>query len=126
MFRGTPRAYEHDQLALDAARVNVERGFHRYYFTGYQRLFVVYPLMHHESLASQEMCLYLLKSINEQPTYPYQFLNAMQKGVEHYQMIFMFGRFPHRNPRLGRANTEPEEAYLAMQGTQGFVDGSKW
>ena len=126
MFRGTPQAYEHDPLALDAARLNVEKGFHRYYFTGYQKLFVVYPLMHHESLASQEMCLYLLKSINEQPDYPYQFLNAMQKGVEHLQVIFMFDRFPHRNERLGRSTTAQEQAYLAMKGTQGFIDGSKW
>jgi uncharacterized protein (DUF924 family) len=126
MFRGTPEAYQHDRLALDAARHNVERGFYNYYFTGYQRLFVVYPLMHHELLASQEMCLYLLKAINEQPGYQFQFLNAMQKGVEHYQVIFMFGRFPHRNERLGRKDTQLESAYLAMKGTQGFVDGSKW
>ena len=68
MFRGTPQSYEHDPLALEAARLNVKKEFHRYYFTGYQKLFVVYPLMHHESLASQEMCLYLLKAINEQST----------------------------------------------------------
>ena len=126
MFRGTPQAYQHDQLALDAARLNVEKGFHAYYFTGYQKLFVVYPLMHHESIASQEMCLYLLKSINQDRDYQYQFLNALQKGMEHYQMVFMFGRFPHRNERLGRESTESEQAYLAMSGTQGFVDGSKW
>jgi uncharacterized protein (DUF924 family) len=126
MFRGTPEAYQYDQLALDAARLNVEKGFYNYYFTGYQRLFVVYPLMHHESLASQEMCLYLLKAINEQPGHQFQFLNAMQKGVEHYQVVFMFGRFPHRNERLGRKDTQLERAYLGMKGTQGFVDGSKW
>lgn len=126
MFRGTPRAYEHDPLALEAARFNVQKGFYRYYYTGYQKLFVVYPLMHHESLESQTMCLHLLKAINEHPGYRYEFLNAMQKGVEHYQMIFMFGRFPHRNERLGRESTDKEKAYLAMKGTQGFVDGAKW
>ena len=82
--------------------------------------------MHHESLASQEMCLFLLNAINQQPGYQYQFLNAMQKGVEHYQMVFMFGRFPHRNERLDRTDTELERAYLAMKGSQGYVDGSKW
>ena len=126
MFRGTPQAYEHDPLALEAARLNVQKGFYRFYFTGYQKLFIVYPLMHHESLESQAMCLYLLRAINESPDYPYQFLNAMQKGMEHYQMIFMFGRFPHRNERLGRDSTVKEKAYLAMQGSPGFVDGSKW
>jgi uncharacterized protein (DUF924 family) len=126
MFRGTPQAYEHDQKALAAAKNNVQQGLNRYYFTGYQRLFVVYPLMHDETLASQAMCLYLLKTINESENYPYQFLNAMQKGVEHYQMVFMFNRFPHRNVRLGRMNTSDEKSYLKMKDTQGFVDGSKW
>ena len=114
------------RLAWRRHASNVERGFHRYYFTGYQKLFVVYPLMHHESLASQEMCMYLLKAINENPDYPYQFLNAMQKGMEHLQVIFMFGRFPHRNERLGRETTTMEQAYLEMKGTKGFIDGSKW
>jgi uncharacterized protein (DUF924 family) len=40
--------------------------------------------------------------------------------------IFMFGRFPHRNKRPGRETTGKEEAYLAMKGTQGFVDGLTW
>jgi uncharacterized protein (DUF924 family) len=126
MFRGTPQAYEHDALGLAAARTNVEKGFFHYYFTGYQKLFVVYPLMHHESLASQDSCMYLLKAINESPGHPYQFLNAMYKGMEHRQVIFMFGRFPHRNERLGRPTTPMEQAYLDMKGTKGFIDGSKW
>jgi uncharacterized protein (DUF924 family) len=126
MFRGTPQAYEHDALGLAAARTNVEKGFYRYYFTGYQKLFVVYPLMHHESLDSQDKCMFLLKAINESQDHPYQFLNAMYKGMEHRQVIFMFGRFPHRNERLGRETTPMERAYLDMKGTKGFIDGSKW
>jgi uncharacterized protein (DUF924 family) len=41
-------------------------------------------------------------------------------------VIFMFGRFPHRNERLGRPTTPMEQAYLDMKGTKGFIDGSKW
>jgi uncharacterized protein (DUF924 family) len=126
MFRGEERAYAHDALAREAARHNIEQGFHRYYFTGYQRLFLVYPLMHHEDLGSQTLSLELLKAINEHPGHRYAFLNAFDKGMEHYQMILMFGRFPHRNVRLERADTELESAYLSKQGTKGFVDGSKW
>jgi uncharacterized protein (DUF924 family) len=126
MFRGTPQAYEHDALGLAAARTNVEKRFYRYYYTGYQKLFVVYPLMHHESLDSQDMCLYLLKAINESPDHRYQFLNAMYKGMEHRQVIYLFGRFPHRNERLGRPTTPMERAYLGMKGTAGFIDGAKW
>jgi len=126
MFRGTERAYEHDPKARAAALTNMDKGMYLYYFTGYQKLFVVYPLMHHEDARSQERSLRYLKAINEHPSHRYEFLNAMGKGVEHYQVIFMFGRFPHRNVRQGRPNTELESAYLEKKGTKGFVDGSKW
>lgn len=126
MFRGQDRAYAHDALAFEAARINVEKGFHRYYFTGYQKLFVVYPFMHDETLDSQTRSIAYLKTINESPDHRYAFLNAFEKGIEHYQMVFMFGRFPHRNVRLGRQNTALEKHYLEKKGTQGFVDGSKW
>jgi uncharacterized protein (DUF924 family) len=126
MFRGQDKAYTHDELALNAARVNVEKEFHRYYFTGYQRLFVVYPFMHDEKLESQRLSIALLKAINEHPEHPFEFLNAFAKGMEHYQVVFMFGRYPHRNIRRDRPDTALEKAYLAKKGTRGFVDGSKW
>lgn len=126
MFRGTEKAYQYDHLSRNAAAINIKNGFAQYYFTGYQKLFVVYPLMHHESLESQELSLQYLKRINEHPQHLYAFLNALQKGVEHYQVIYMFDRFPHRNVRQGRKGTELEKAYLAKKGEKGFVDGSKW
>ncbi len=126
MFRGQDRAYAHDTLALNAARLNVNSGLFRYYFTGYQKLFVVYPFMHDENPASQTHSITLLKSINEHPDHRYAFLNAFDKGMEHYQMIFMFGRFPHRNVRQGRPDTALEKAYFTKKGSPGFVDGSKW
>lgn len=126
MFRGQDQAYQHDNLSRDAAKRNIEQGFYNYYFTGYQKLFIVYPLMHHEDLNSQMMSLQYLKAINEHPAHRYEFLNALQKGVEHYQVVFMFDRFPHRNVRRDRKNTANETVYLSKQGTPGFVDGSKW
>lgn len=126
MFRGTEQAYENDHLARAAVKRNVEQGFYNYYFTGYQKLFVVYPLMHHENLQSQQLSLQFLKDINEHPDHPYEFLNAFQKGVEHYQVILMFDRFPHRNERRNRPSTKLEDLYLSKKGTKGFVDGSKW
>ena len=34
----------------------------------------------------------------------------------HYRMIARFGRFPHRNPILGRASTPDELQYLGQPG----------
>lgn len=126
MFRGTERAYINDPLARKAVDINIKKGFAKFYFTGYQKLFVVYPLMHHESLQSQEKSLRYLKKINEYEQHQYEFLNALQKGVEHYQVIYMFGRFPHRNERQNRNSSTKEAAYLSKKGSAGFVDGSKW
>ena len=48
--------------------------------------------------------------INENTGFRYLILNAMQNGMEHFQMIFTFGRFPHRNEGLGRETMEKEKA----------------
>lgn len=126
MFRGSERSYRHDDLALQAAKFNLEECFHAYYFTGYQKLFVVYPFMHDEDLASQRLSLLYLKQLNEDSDHQYEFLNAFQKGMEHYQVILMFDRFPHRNVRRGRLSTEREKAYFEKNAEPGFIDGSKW
>ncbi|MEB3342607.1 DUF924 family protein [Okeania sp.] len=126
MFRGTNKAYKYDNLGLAAADKNLQGCFFNYYFTGYQKLFVVYPFMHDENLASQKRSLEFLKIINEDEEHRYEFLNAFQKAFEHYQMIFMFDRFPHRNSRRGRPNKDNERSYLEKMQTLGFVDGSKW
>lgn len=126
MFRNQSKAFYYDALARDAARTNLKKSFSTYYFTGYQKLFVIFPMMHHENLASQKISLDYLKALNEDPDHPYEFLNALDKGVEHYQMVYMFGRFPHRNRAKQRTNTELEAAYLSKKGSKGFVDGFRW
>ncbi len=126
MFRNQGRAFYYDSLARDAAKVNLEKQFYEYYFTGYQKLFVIFPMMHHEHLASQQIALNYLKALNEHPDHPYEFLNALNKGFEHYQMVYMFGRFPHRNQAKQRMPTELEDAYLSKKGIKGFIDGARW
>ena len=41
------------------------------------------------------------------------FLTFAQFAELHRDIIARFGRFPHRNRLLGRANTPEEDAYLA-------------
>ena len=38
---------------------------------------------------------------------------------EHYEIIERFGRFPHRNPQLGRTSTAEELTFLADGGFAG-------
>jgi uncharacterized protein (DUF924 family) len=43
--------------------------------------------------------------------------DALDYAVRHRDVIQRFGRFPHRNPALGRASTPEELAYLTTPGS---------
>ena len=44
------------------------------------------------------------------------FDGTLDYARKHQDVIQRFGRFPHRNPILGRASTPDELAYLAQPG----------
>ena len=109
MFRGTPRAFATDPLALAAARHAVEKG----YDSGLlpvERQFLYLPFEHSESLADQERACALMKALGE---------DLYGWAVKHKVIIERFGRFPHRNQILGR-NSTPEELEFLKQPGSGF------
>ena len=108
IFRDDPRAFSHDQLALEAAHDAIARG-HDKLFDAKERAFFYLPFMHCEDLASQERCVALIKerlpgSMNE------------PHAIEHCEIIKKFGRFPHRNKVLGRMSTPEEIEFLKSGG----------
>jgi uncharacterized protein (DUF924 family) len=109
MFRGTARAFASDPLALESARLSVERGYDRGMLP-VEQLFVYLPFEHSESLADQELACELMKNFEtEQRDYAWR----------HREIIRRFGRFPHRNAQLGRQST-PEEIEFLKQPGSGF------
>jgi uncharacterized protein (DUF924 family) len=109
MFRGTPRAFATDALALAAARLAVERGWDRGMLQ-VEKLFVYLPFEHSEAMADQDRACELMKDFGaEQVDY----------AERHRAIIRRFGRFPHRNAILGRAST-PEETEFLKQPGSGF------
>jgi uncharacterized protein (DUF924 family) len=109
MFRGTPRAFATDALALSAARHAIASGYDR----GWQRvekIFGYLPFEHSESLADQERACELMRPLGEE-LYDY--------ALRHHRIIERFGRFPHRNAILGREST-PEEIEFLKQPGSGF------
>lgn len=114
MFRGTPRAFATDPLALRAARHAVERGYDRGLLP-VERLFIYLPFEHSEALADQEraceLCRPLAAFAETDDAYRY--------ALAHRDIIVRFGRFPHRNAILGRAST-PEELEFLKQPGSGF------
>jgi len=113
--RGTPGAFEGDALALAAARKLVDSGAHRELLP-VQRQFAYLPFEHAEDARAQEQAVELFTALaNEHDG----FADALDYAHRHRGVIARFGRFPHRNPILGRANT-PEEAEYLMQPGAGF------
>lgn len=103
MYRGTPRAFAADELALTIARRAVEASYDAG-LTKHQRLFLYMPFEHSESAAMQEHCIQLIASLDD--------AGLLDYARQHKAVIDRFGRFPHRNAALGRTSTPAEIEYV--------------
>jgi uncharacterized protein (DUF924 family) len=110
MFRGDLRTYATDKLARVVARRAIGRGFDRQ-VSHPERQFFCLPFMHSENLADQERCLELARRYHDDEFGKY--------AERHADIIRRFGRFPHRNPILGRTATPEEQAFLDNGGFAG-------
>jgi uncharacterized protein (DUF924 family) len=107
MFRGTPRAFATDPLALAAAKHALAMGYDRDMLV-VEKQFVYLPFEHSESLADQERACELMKPLGDE---------LYGWAVKHKVIIERFGRFPHRNEILGRKSTPEEIAFLKTPGS---------
>ena len=103
MFRDHADHFSTDHLALAIARQAVELGFDDK-LQPQERGFLYMPLQHSENLADQKRSVQLFTALGDN-----YLLGYAQK---HHDVIERFGRFPHRNPALGREPTEAETAFL--------------
>lgn len=106
MFRNTPRAYEADEQARQAAGHAIKKGFDQV-LPPYKRRFIYLPFEHSESLDHQMLSLELFEKMQDDDPL------GVTYAKRHLEIIRRFGRFPHRNSILGRPSTEAELAYLA-------------
>jgi uncharacterized protein (DUF924 family) len=113
IFRDTPRAFAGDARALATAEDAVGRGFDRE-LEPYGRWFLYMPFEHAEDVAAQRRSLKLFGALGEEMNDASPLLWAQK----HADVIFRFGRFPHRNAILGRVSTPEEVAFLAQQGSR--------
>ena len=109
VFRGTARMYATDTQARRMARdaineqmdVQVEPAL---------RLFFYLPFAHSEDMDDQRLSVVLNRRLGR----PW-----LDHALGHAAIIERFGRFPHRNPLLGRSMTEQEQAFLDQGGFAG-------
>ncbi len=107
--RGTPDAFAGDALALACARHLVDSGADQTLLP-VQRWFAYMPFEHSEDPAMQAESVALFTALAEAVP---GFDGVLDYAHRHRGVIARFGRFPHRNPILGRASTPEELEYLA-------------
>jgi uncharacterized protein (DUF924 family) len=108
-FRGTPRMYASDAMARAVAAEAIDAG-HDGAFPTELRLFFYLPFGHSENSVDQERSVALNRRLG-QPN--------LSNAERHRDIVRRFGRFPHRNPILGRAMTPEEQRFLDEGGYAG-------
>lgn len=107
-FRGTAHQFATDPLALSFSRQAIALDYPKS-LEPELRQFMLMPLMHSEVLADQDDLLPLCADMPQ----------TLRFAHIHRDIILRFGRFPHRNPYLGRETTTEEQLFLANGGFGG-------
>ena len=117
--RGTPKSFAGDPLALRLALDGVAHGHDTdESIPPVARIFFYLPLEHAEDLAMQNHSVVAFEELAQEasPDLRGFFASTADYALRHREVIERFGRFPHRNPILGRTNTPEESIYLAQPG----------
>ncbi|MBL8304764.1 MAG: DUF924 family protein [Ideonella sp.] len=108
-FRGTAHMFATDPLARHVARAAVAAGHDRRVDEPL-RLFFYLPFAHSEDPADQAESLRLHHALGPE---------GEKHAIGHAEIVRRFGRFPHRNPLLGRETTAEEADFLGAGGFAG-------
>tara|TARA_B100000959_G_scaffold44366_1_gene44809 strand:- start:9063 stop:9395 length:333 start_codon:yes stop_codon:yes gene_type:complete len=108
MFRGTPKAFANDVLALVLAQEAVRQKLD-IELTNIQKAFLYMPFMHSESTEIHEIAIFLFSKPGLEDNFNFE--------VRHKKIIDRFGRYPHRNEILQRESTAEELEFLAQPGS---------
>jgi uncharacterized protein (DUF924 family) len=111
-YRGTPRAFAGDSMALALSKALVAAGDDLRLPSAHHRNFAYLPFEHDETPESQREAVRLFTALRDETGDD----GFLEYALEHAEVIERFGRFPHRNRILGRAMRPEEEAWLAKHG----------
>jgi len=104
IFRGSPRAFATDALALSISQHAIAAGWDQQ-LTQQQRLFLYMPFQHSEDRAVQARSIELFAQLG--------LADNLDYAHRHKNIVDRFGRFPHRNAVLGRESTSEELQFVA-------------
>jgi len=108
IHRGTARAFAADPLALALAQEAVAAQAAAA-LEPRLRAFLDMPFMHSESRQIHELAVGLFSEDGLQ--------SNLDSELRHKAVIDRFGRYPHRNPILGRISSEEEREFLKTPGS---------
>ncbi len=117
LHRDDPRAWAQDAKAQRVALSGIADG-HDGKLLPLQRVFAYLPLEHAEDIALQQRSVVLFEALcaDAPADQREKFDGFLDYARRHHDVIARFGRFPHRNAKLGRADTAEEAHYLAQPG----------
>jgi uncharacterized protein (DUF924 family) len=117
LFRGTARAFDGDERAIEIVRRTNRHELNRLH--PLERYFAIMPWMHTECLEDEREGekAYSEAAVDVADTFQPLFENGLRFATRHRVVIERFGRFPHRNAVLGRDSTAEERAYLDENST---------
>ena len=118
IWRGTPRAFAYDPLALSWCRAGLAEGIHQA-LRPIERVFFFLPLEHSESVDDQEAAVALFEDLAASVPREHgaTFEGFLDFAVRHRDIIARCGRFPHRNRILCRESTAVEIGFLELPGS---------
>lgn len=117
IWRGKPESFSGDDKALALAKKALAQGRDAQ-VVSVARMFFYLPLEHAEDMACQNASVAAFEQLAEKAdAQSRDFLkDTLVYAHKHREVIAQFGRFPHRNPILGRPSTPAEQVYLSQPG----------
>jgi uncharacterized protein (DUF924 family) len=114
--RGTAAAFAGDHEALGVCERAIDRGFDRE-LRVIERAFLYMPMMHAEDRDVARRSVETFQRLSKEaaalgPDYP----DFASHALAHAEIIFRFGRFPHRNEAFHRTPLPEETEFLASGG----------
>ncbi|MGX6978013.1 DUF924 family protein [Vagococcus elongatus] len=108
MFRGDPRSFAYDSMALVLAQEALKDPALEQ-LPVQQKAFLYMPFMHSESLKIHDIAMALFSEEGLE--------HNLEFEIKHREIIERFGRYPHRNELLGRPSTSEELTFLTEPGS---------
>lgn len=127
IYRGLAEAFSFDHISLALTKSIISRYEEFKAYQNFEKLFIIMPLMHSESVEDCQLCVDIIQEIidellaNQMRDLSKIFLLNKKWALEHLETLQLYNRYPHRNKVLGRENTEDEELYLKDAASFGQV-----